>query len=110
MSKYHSIKTTIDNVVFASKKEANRYLELKLLLKGKQIQDLVLQPKYLLQEGFTVLFTREKIRPIYYIADFSYSEEEKKIVEDCKGVRTKEFLIKRKLFLKRYRGLRFVEI
>lgn len=101
-NKYHAKKTAIDNIVFDSKREATRYQELKLLEKAGLITDLKLQPKFILQVGFT--YEDEKVRPITYIGDFQYTDVEsgKEIVEDVKGVKTKEFLIKRKLFLAKY--------
>ena len=38
-------------------------------------------------------------RPVRYVADFVYLENGIEVVEDCKGVRTKEYVIKRKLML-----------
>jgi dsDNA-binding SOS-regulon protein len=42
-NKYLNKKTEIDGITFASKKEAKRYSELKLLEKAKKIEDLQLQ-------------------------------------------------------------------
>lgn len=86
-----------DGVTFASKAEMARYLELKLLLKNKLITDLELQPEFELQPSFQ--YGGQKIRAIKYIADFSYMENGRRIYEDVKGVKTKEFAIKYKLFL-----------
>ena len=52
-SKYRAVKTTIDGVVFDSKKEAARYVELKLCEKYGYISNLELQPKYILINKFT---------------------------------------------------------
>jgi hypothetical protein len=38
-------------------------------------------------------------RRCVYVADFVYTEDGKKVVEDTKGMRTKEYVIKRKLML-----------
>ena len=46
MSKYHNIKTVVDNIKFDSKKEANRYTELKLLERAGKIFALALQRKF----------------------------------------------------------------
>ena len=40
MSKYHSVKTVVNGIVFDSKKEAKRYYELLLLEKAGEIHDL----------------------------------------------------------------------
>lgn len=88
-SKYRSIKTVVDNITFASKKEALRYQDLKLLQKAKVINSLVLQPV------FTIAINGQKICD--YIADFSYVEDGKLIVEDVKGVKTPVYKLKKKL-------------
>ena len=38
-------------------------------------------------------------RAAHYIADFVYMEDGKKVVEDTKGFRTKDYILKRKLML-----------
>ena len=109
-NKYRSKKTEIDGIVFASKKEANRYCELKLLLKANEIADLELQPKFLLQEAFKNHGTRYK--EINYIADFQYydSDLNKIVIEEVKGFATRDYKIKKKLFLHKYPGYIFKEI
>lgn len=106
MSKYNNKKTIVDNIKFDSKAEANRYIELKLLEKSAKISDLELQPKFELQEKY-INNKGEKIRAITYKADFRYLEGNKIVVEDVKGVETKEFKIKRKLFENKYRDIVF---
>ena len=96
MNKYRNTKTIIDGIKFDSKKEANRYCELKLLEKAKEIEDLKLQPKFVLQEGFKK--DGVTYRPITYIADFSYIYKSRTIVEDVKGMETEVFKLKRKMF------------
>lgn len=101
-SKYCNIKTVIDDIKFDSRAEAQRYCELKMLLMAKKIKNLVLQPKYELQDGF--IHNGTKIKAINYIADFAYYEVSscKDVVVDVKGVKTKEFNLKYKMFLKKY--------
>ena len=99
-NKYKNKKTTIDNITFDSKNESNRYLELKILLKSGLIKDLVLQPAFELQPKFKYQGKTE--RSITYKADFQYTEDGKTVVEDVKGFETKDFIIKRKLFLNKY--------
>lgn len=91
---------TADGVTFDSKAEMERYLELKLMLKGKLISRLELQPEFELQPGFE--FGGKKYRPIKYIADFSYLENGSWVYEDVKGVKTKEFILKHKMVLYKY--------
>ena len=100
MSKYNNIETVIDGITFQSKKEANRYRELKLLLRAGAITDLRLQVPFELQPAFTL--NKKKIRAIHYIADFMYQENGAYIVEDAKGFKTKEYMIKRKLYAYKY--------
>ena len=99
MSKYGNIKTIIDGYKFDSKKEGNRYIELKMLQLGKQISDLKLQPKYHfpVNGGFV---TYESGRKLSYSADFSYIENGLLVVEDVKSPATakeKAFRIKKAL-------------
>lgn len=98
-NKYYNKKVIYNGIKFDSKKEMNRYKQLKLLEKVKEIKELKLQYKFLLQEGYTNKESK-KIRPIYYIADFYYYDVLKKeyIVEDVKGIRTEVYKIKKKLF------------
>jgi hypothetical protein len=100
--KYHNRKTTIDGITFDSKREAERYCELKLLQKAGKICRLSLQPKYLLLQSFKK--NGKTFREINYIADFAYHDIEKQImvVEDVKGVETEAFKIKRKMFEAKY--------
>ena len=105
LSKYHNKKTEIDGITFDSKKEAQRYCELKMMLTGGVISDLYIQPEFILQEGFKK--NGKTIKPIKYFADFKYYDKEKKqtIVEDVKGVKTEVFRIKKKLFDAKYPDL-----
>lgn len=111
VNKYHNQKETIDGITFASRKEAKRYQELKLLERAGIIKELQLQkkfelqPKYKNNEGQT-------IRAITYVADFFYYDNEKKqyFVEDTKGYRTEVYKLKKKLFEYVYPNLTIKEI
>lgn len=103
-SKYSAKKTTVDGITFDSAKEAQRYCELKLLERAGEISDLQRQVK------FTLIPKQEDERPVFYIADFVYEEKGgKRVVEDVKGYRTKDYIIKRKLFKQRNPGYIFRE-
>lgn len=106
MNKYRNKKIIIDGIKFDSIAEGRRYKELKLLEKAGKISDLELQPKFELQEKYTNA-KGEHVRAITYKADFCYIENEKIIVEDVKGVITKEFAIKKKLFEYKYKDVEF---
>ncbi|SRR6266436_1989122 len=108
-NKYKAKKTSIDNIVFASKKEADTYLILKNLEKRKIIKNLELQKKFVLQKGFADIYGN-KIREISYIADFVYETSENiRVVEDVKGIRTPVYILKKKMFLKKYPQCLFLE-
>ena len=83
MSKYHSKKTMVGDKVFDSKKEADRFVELALMEKGKYIQDLQTQV------AFPLLPKSKYGREIKYVADFTYYEDGKLVVEDVKSPITK---------------------
>jgi len=97
-TKYHSRKVTIDGIIFDSQKEARRYSELRLLEKAGAIQNLRLQVKFELIPPQRI-GRRVVERACSYVADFVYEENGQKIVEDTKGVRTKDYIIKRKLMM-----------
>ena len=109
-SKYRSTKVQINGHTFDSVKEGNRYLELRLLEQAGEIEDLELQPEFVLQEGF-IDRTRLCHRPIIYRADFQYREKNGGVVvEDVKGMKTEVYRLKKKMLLKRYKDLDFREI
>ena len=109
MSKYHSKKAVVNGIVFDSKKEARRYIELKMLERSGKITDLKRQVKYNLipaqkQDKKTIE------RACDYYADFVYRRRDGCIiVEDTKGVKTPEYIIKRKLMLCVH-GIRIQEV
>lgn len=97
MNKFGAIKTEVDGITFASKKEAKRYGELKLMERAGLIRLLTLQPRYPLKVNEALVCT--------YVADFSYSTADgarggigKTIVEDAKGFKTPAYKLKAKLF------------
>jgi len=105
MNKYNARKTTIDGIEFDSKREAERYQELLLLERAGQIEALSVHPMFTLINGFEYRGKAE--RPIRYEGDFQYIENGEIVLEDVKGVRTKEFMLKQKLFKLRYPTIDF---
>lgn len=95
-SKYRNEKVVVDGIEFDSKKEAKRYGELQVRLKAREISELELQPVFSLIVYGTLVCK--------YKADFKYIEEKdnRLVVEDCKGMRTKDYRIKAKLFFACY--------
>ena len=89
--KYGAKATTVDGIRFASKKEAQRYAELKILAKAREINGLELQPALPVQApNGTLIFT--------YKADFSYwTKDGRRVIEDVKGVRTPVYQLKKKV-------------
>ena len=102
-SKYGNQKVVIGNQIFDSGREYKRWCELKLLERAGEISDLRRQVKY------ELIPPQDGERACNYIADFVYTENGKTVVEDAKGYRTKEYIIKRKLLLQKF-GLRISEV
>lgn len=103
--KYGNKKTTLDGHIFDSKREAQRYAELKLYEKAEMISDIQMQVPYVLipkQHDEN----KKAVRECKYIADFVYIDKSvtpwKTVVEDVKGFRTKDYIIKKKLMLQVY--------
>lgn len=98
-SKYHAVPTVIDGIRFASKAEARRYQELKMLEKEGKVRNLTLQPKYPLV--FTPGAGRDAVKVGDYIADFWYMAVdrgvERAVIEDVKGMKTPVYRLKKKL-------------
>lgn len=113
-NKYNAKKTIVDGISFDSAKEAKRYGELKILQRAGKISDLKLQEKFVLIPAQRI---NGKIveRECSYIADFTYTENGRKVVEDVKGYRDPQsagyakFVIKRKIMLEKY-GIRVREV
>lgn len=118
-SKYGAKKVEYNGMVFDSKRECRRYKELEILQQIGAISELRTQVKFVLipaqREADTVgkrggiikgnLIERE----VSYIADFVYIENGKTVVEDAKGMRTHEYILKRKMMLYFY-GIRIKEV
>ena len=98
MNKYHNKKVCYNGIAFDSKKEARRYSELLLLERAGVITNLQRQVPF-------VLIPSQRIngkvveRECKYIADFVYTENGKKVVEDTKGMKTEAYKIKKKMLL-----------
>lgn len=119
--KYKNRKTSADGKVFDSKKEAKRFEFLKALEHNGIIANLETQKKFVLvptqREPDTIGPRGGKIpgkiieREVSYLADFVYTvvEDGRQVVEDTKGFRTPEYVIKRKLMLYVH-GIKITEI
>ena len=104
--KYNARKTTIDGYTFDSLAEGRRYQQLKLAVKSGDISNLIIQPEFVLQDGFTDNQGKRQ-QAIKYRGDFEYLDLDTNelVIEDVKGKETQVFLIKKKMFLKRYPNL-----
>ena len=105
--KYHNKKCEYKGLKFDSLKERNHYIVLEHLEKTGQIKDLKRQVKFELQPSFKL--NGKTIRAINYIADFTYIKDGILVVVDTKGFRTKDYLLKKKLFQYKY-GMDIVEV
>jgi len=102
--KYNAKRTEVDGIVFASKREAARHQELKLLERAGEIHGLKLQPKFPMNvEGGGHVG--------HYIADFSYvdSRTGRSVVEDAKGMRTPVYRLKKRIVEAQY-GIEIREV
>lgn len=107
-SKYGSRKVTIDGVTYDSLKEYHRFCDLKLMQRARIITGLQRQVKY---ELIPTQRINGKVieRPVNYYADFVYKMDRQLVVEDVKGYKTPEYVIKRKLMLSVY-GIQIHEV
>ena len=98
MAKYGNRKIVRDGIEFDSIKECQRYCELKLMQRAGIISGLQMQVPY-------ELIPTQRIdgkvveRAVNYVADFVYKQDGLTVVEDTKGFRTKDYILKRKLML-----------
>jgi hypothetical protein len=108
-AKYGSRKTEVDGITFHSKREANRYCELKLLKQAGEIVDFELQPPFLLQSAF--VHRGVKYRSISYRGDFRILYPDgRQVVEDVKGYADiAVYRLKKKLLLCKYPDIEFIE-
>jgi len=92
MTKYHNKLTELDGMIFASKKEATRYQELKILERIGKIRELKLQVAYDLNVN--------DMHICKYVADFTYRDDhDRLVVEDSKGFKNPLYKLKARLML-----------
>lgn len=121
-NKYHSRKISRDGLTFDSLKEYRRYCELALLEKAGQITELKPQVPFELLPAQYETFERygkkgQRLKDgsrciekaVIYRADFVYKENGKIIVEDTKGFKTKDYILKRKMMLY-FHGIKIKEV
>lgn len=120
-NKYGNRKVEADGIVFDSIKEKRRWDELKLAEAAGAIGDLRRQVRFELipaqREPDTrgpkggVIKGRLIERKVEYVADFVYIDLQtgEKVVEDTKGMRTPDYILKRKMMLY-FHGIKVREI
>ena len=101
MSKYRAVRTTVDGITFASKAEARRYQELRMLERAGKIAHLRLQPRYDLHVNGQKIGT--------YVGDFEYHACDEIVTEDVKGMLTPMYRWKKK-HLKAEWGIEIQEV
>ena len=97
-NKYHARKTTVCGRTFDSKREAEIYLDLLSRKQAGEVLRIELQPQYTLLAGFKDN-QGNKQRPIPYTADFfvTFADGRNEVIE-VKGVRTRDYLLRKKMF------------
>lgn len=109
-SKYHSTKVEFEGITFDSRRELKRWRDLKAKEDAGEIFDLQRQVKFVLIPAIhepDIIGPRGGRKPgkliereCSYYADFVYKDAQgRQIVEDTKGMRTADYIIKRKLLL-----------
>ena len=98
-NKYNARKTVMCGHTFDSKREAEIYLDLLSRKQHGEILRIGFQPQYTLLEGFKDN-TGKNQKPITYTADFlvEYADGRHEVIE-VKGMRTRDYLLRKKLFL-----------
>lgn len=108
-SKYHARKIEKYGRTWDSLKELREYERLLMLQRAGEIMDIELQPQFELQPKFT--YGGKTERAITYKADFkvTYNDGRIEIIE-CKGYKTRDYVLRRKMLLYRHPDINFVEI
>jgi len=108
-NKYRAKPEIVDGVRFASKREAKRYRELKLLELGGFVTELELQPKFKLgPDDAPILYRSDRCpngRRAVYLADFRYRQDGQTIIEDVKGIDTPLSRLKRAIVEAQYKAV-----
>lgn len=83
--KYLNKRTRVGDLVFDSKREAERWGHLRLLEKAGRISGLKRQVSYVLAPSVKFAGARSAKPAIRFIADFEYIENGARVVEDVKS-------------------------
>lgn len=96
----------MDGITFASLAEARRYEVLQQRQAAGVIADLTRQPRFVLQRAF-VDATGNRHSAITYTADFRYTEDGETVIEEVKGRETRDFVLRKRMFLFKYPQYRY---
>lgn len=112
-NKFGAVKKVVDDVKFDSTKEANRYAQLKLLVRAGKIKDLEVQPVYTLVKSVKYKNAKRAKPAMIYTADFRYWDIEKGelVVEDVKSKATAketDYIMRRHMMLA-FHGIEILE-
>ena len=107
-TKYRAKKQTVDGITFASRAEASRYMDLKLLQQAGKVYDLRRQVPFVLAPAVLIRGAKRKSPALRYIADFVYMRDGERVIEDVKGAMTQAYRIKRHLMA--VQGLHITEV
>lgn len=97
VSKYNNKKVEVDGIKFDSKREYARWNQLKIMERAGAISDLKRQVPFELAPS--VQLGGRKKPALRYVADFTYTQGGKMVVEDAKGMLTDVYRIKKHLML-----------
>jgi hypothetical protein len=94
--KYGNKPCEVGGQKYRSQRERDRHMELQLLERAGQIAGLTREVPFVLADAVTI---QGRKRPaLRYYADFVYcTADGLHVVEDCKGVRTEAYRVKRHL-------------
>lgn len=93
-NKYGAKSVDVDGIKFASKAEAKRYCDLKLLERAGQIRDLKVHVEY------PLIVNGEKVGK--YTCDSEYIEGDVLVTEDVKGRAARDWPLRKRLFAALY--------
>lgn len=109
-NKHGNVKVEVDSIIFASKREAARYLHLSMLQRVGVISDLRLQVPFELQPA--VVLDGRKKPALRYFADFVYQQDGRQVIEDAKSPHLRKHPVYRnkKHLMMSVLGLAIVEV
>lgn len=96
-SKYNAVKTVVDGITFDSKREAKRWQELRMMVRGSLIDELERQVSYELAPSVKIAGEKRARPALRFKADFRYIENGATVVEDSKGMPDTAFRIRQHL-------------